>query len=255
MSSVGAAPRAAVPVSNARAEASRRNGAKSRGPKTSEGALGAKCPEARPAGAEVRRAAGRGCRRVRRARGGACARAGATGRLVKDPGRAHRARRMALDRAERLQVELFAERLLAVPDGGPGLALIRDGNGTRSFETLLRYRGAAQAEFMRSLRMLKALQAEQAGRPVRPAALGKARAPGALLRPAAIAPILAAAAIDRPASHHSSPIEPESCRNARKSAPPNDRASPSGSNPRPAPVRPLPTPVPGRPAVQRSAPR
>ena len=37
MSSAGAAPRAAVPVSNARAEASRRNGAKSRGPKTEEG--------------------------------------------------------------------------------------------------------------------------------------------------------------------------------------------------------------------------
>src|SRR5262245_62666747 len=37
MSPVGAAPRAAVPVSNARAEASRRNGAQSRGPKTPEG--------------------------------------------------------------------------------------------------------------------------------------------------------------------------------------------------------------------------
>jgi hypothetical protein len=37
MSSVGAAPRAAVPVSNARAEASRKNGAKSRGPRTFEG--------------------------------------------------------------------------------------------------------------------------------------------------------------------------------------------------------------------------
>ena len=36
MSSAGA-PRAAVPVSNARAEASRRNGAKSRGPKTRAG--------------------------------------------------------------------------------------------------------------------------------------------------------------------------------------------------------------------------
>ena len=44
----------------------------------------------------------------------------------------------------------------------PGLALIRDGNGTRSFETLMRYRGAAMAEFMRALRTLKALQAEQA---------------------------------------------------------------------------------------------
>jgi hypothetical protein len=37
MSRIGAAPRAAVPVSNARAEASRKNGAKSRGPKTPEG--------------------------------------------------------------------------------------------------------------------------------------------------------------------------------------------------------------------------
>ena len=46
--------------------------------------------------------------------------------------------------------------------GGLGLALIRDGNGARSFETLLRYRGAAMAEFWRALRTLKALQAEQA---------------------------------------------------------------------------------------------
>jgi hypothetical protein len=37
MSSAGAPPRAAVPVSNARAEASRKNGARSRGPKTPEG--------------------------------------------------------------------------------------------------------------------------------------------------------------------------------------------------------------------------
>jgi hypothetical protein len=37
MSSAGAAPRAAIPISNARAEASRKNGAKSRGPRTEEG--------------------------------------------------------------------------------------------------------------------------------------------------------------------------------------------------------------------------
>jgi hypothetical protein len=42
---------------------------------------------------------------------------------------------------------------------GPGL-LCRDGNGARSFETLLRYRGAAMAEFWCALRTLKALQAE-----------------------------------------------------------------------------------------------
>jgi hypothetical protein len=64
-----------------------------------------------------------------------------------------------LARADRLEAELFEERRSA--DGGLGLALIRDGNGPRSFETLLRYRGAAMAEFWRALRTLKALQAEQ----------------------------------------------------------------------------------------------
>ena len=43
-----------------------------------------------------------------------------------------------------------------------GLALMRDANGTRSVETLLRYRGAAMAELARALKLLKALQAEQA---------------------------------------------------------------------------------------------
>ena len=32
-----------------------------------------------------------------------------------------------------------------------GLALIRDGNATRSFDTLMRYRSAAMAEFWRAL--------------------------------------------------------------------------------------------------------
>ena len=63
-------------------------------------------------------------------------------------------------------------------DGGVGIALIgaglgdgprtirpavpSDGNGTRTFETLMRYRGAAIAEFLRALKALKALQAEPA---------------------------------------------------------------------------------------------
>jgi hypothetical protein len=81
-----------------------------------------------------------------------------------------------LARADRIEAELFAEHRW---DGGDlGLALIRDGNGTRSFETLLRYRGAAMAEFLRALRTLKALQAGQtaateaavAAPPSRPAA-------------------------------------------------------------------------------------
>ena len=47
-------------------------------------------------------------------------------------------------------------------DANAGLALIRDGNATRTFDTLMRYRGAAMAEFWRALKTLKALQAEQA---------------------------------------------------------------------------------------------
>jgi hypothetical protein len=66
-----------------------------------------------------------------------------------------------LARADRIEADLFKERSWG-PDATLGIALIRDGNGTRSLETLLRYRGAAMAEFSRALRTLKALQAEQA---------------------------------------------------------------------------------------------
>jgi hypothetical protein len=66
-----------------------------------------------------------------------------------------------LERADRIEADLFAERSYGA-DANPGLAMIRDGNGTRSFETLLRYRGAAMAEFWRALKTLKAVQAEQA---------------------------------------------------------------------------------------------
>src|SRR5262245_38427208 len=166
MSRVGAAPRAAVPVSNARAEASRQNGARSRGPRTPEGKARAAqnalkhgmraekhlvLPDEDAAEFEVLEAA-----------------------LVEELAplgtlQTVLARRVAvaawrLARADRIEIELFEERRSA--DGGLGLALIRDGNGTRSFETLLRYRGAAMAEFWRALKTLKALQAEQAVTPL-----------------------------------------------------------------------------------------
>ena len=81
-----------------------------------------------------------------------------------------------LTRADRIEAELFEERRGA--DGGLGLAADpRTATVPRSFETLLRYRGAAMAEFWRALRTLKALQAEQAleadaapaAHPIRPA--------------------------------------------------------------------------------------
>jgi hypothetical protein len=176
MSSVGAAQSAAVPVSNAcaplrtdlggrsesQARASRRNGAKSRGPKTSEGKTRAS-----------RNALKHGLRAGKHvllpdedsdefealelALFEELAPEGALQGLL--AGRIARAA-WRLARAERIEVEMFAER--HYPGAGPGLAIIRDGNSTRSFETLLRYRGAALAEFTRCLRTLQGLQAKPA---------------------------------------------------------------------------------------------
>jgi hypothetical protein len=160
MSSAGAAPRAAVPVSSARAEASRKNGAKSRGPRSEEG-------KARSAQNALKHGM-RAQKYVVLPEEDHAEFADLEAALVAELApvgalQAVLARRIAvaawrLARADRIEVELFEERHIA--GGGPGLALIRDGNGTRSFETLLRYRGAAMAEFWRALRTLKALQAE-----------------------------------------------------------------------------------------------
>ena len=102
-----------------------------------------------------------------------------------------------LARADRIEAELFEERQVA--HGGLGLALIRDGNGARSFETLLRYRGAAMAEFWRALRTLKALQAEQAAMELQEAVPAPVRPQPP--RPAARAQM----------AHRAEPNEPERC--------------------------------------------
>jgi hypothetical protein len=162
MSRMGAASCAAVSVSNARAEAARRNGAKSRGPKTAEG-------KARSAQNALRHGLRAEKYLVLPEEDGAefadleaalieeLAPVGALQTVL--AGRvAVAAWRLA--RADRIEAELFEER--RGPTAGLGLALIRDSNGARSFETLLRYRGAALAEFWRVLKTLKALQAEQA---------------------------------------------------------------------------------------------
>jgi hypothetical protein len=185
MSSIGAARGAAVPVSNARAEASRKNGAKSRGPKTLEG----KTRSSQNALKHGMRAE----KYVVLREEDADEFAGLEAALVEElaPVGALQivlARRIAvaawrLARADRLETELFAERGYGAV--GPAVALIRDGNGTRSFETLLRYRGAAMAEFWRALRTLKALQAEAGASPEQPAGTAlvlEARRSGAITR-------------------------------------------------------------------------
>jgi hypothetical protein len=68
-----------------------------------------------------------------------------------------------LMRADRMEAEVFVRRRLG--DGGLGLALIRDGNGTRSIETLMRYRAAAETQLQRALATLQALQAKAAAEP------------------------------------------------------------------------------------------
>jgi hypothetical protein len=242
MSSVGAAPCAAVSVSSARAEASRRNGARSRGPRTAAG-------KARSA----RNALKHGLRAERyvvlldedwdefaaleAALEDELAPAGALQSIL-----ARRIARAAwrLMRADRLEVELFEER--GYGERGVGLALIRDGNGTRSFETLLRYRGAAQAELWRALRTLKALQAEQAAAP--PA---RAATPAAVLMLQPQAARAGAATRRKPtrgpgeAARRDDPIEPEA------------GGTPARSGPVPSPE--LPGPARARPSEPEPAPR
>ncbi len=81
--------------------------------------------------------------------------------------------------------------------GDLGLALIRDGNGARAFDTLLRYRGTALAELWRALRLLKALQAEPApALPAPDAAPEQPIEPEARENPGETAPVSAVAEVD-----------------------------------------------------------
>jgi hypothetical protein len=69
--------------------------------------------------------------------------------------RAHRS-----DRIEAALLTSYLERIPGKPD--LGMALIRDASGPRAIDTLLRYRGSAHAELFRALGALKVLQAEAA---------------------------------------------------------------------------------------------
>jgi hypothetical protein len=246
MSSRGVAPRAAVPVSSARAEASRKNGAKSRGPKTLEG----KARSARNALKHGLRAQKYVVLPDEDAAEFAALEAALVEELAPEGALqnilAERIARAAwrLERAERLEVELFEERRYL--DGGPGLALIRDGNSTRSFDTLLRYRGAALAEFMRSLRMLKALQGEAAARP---SARAGTKAP---LRLAAVRPTVAPPSVPA-AAREKKPIEPERRRHPAETTRSGRRATPSAPRAsvlEPASGSPMRLPAPGGGALR-----
>ncbi len=161
-----------------------------------------------------------------------------------------------LARADRMEVELFEERRWE--DAGVGMALIRDGNGTRSFETLLRYRSAAMAEFWRALKTLKALQAEQAAdtgptlaHPIPQGRRGHLPRPNEPERPAApdldylpgAPPEFAARP---PLAQRPQPNEPETSRAQHAAAPA------SGTSPKPYRTRPNPVKATRLPAYRKA---
>jgi hypothetical protein len=202
-------------LSSARAEASRRNGARSKGPKTPEG----KARSSQNALKHGLRAQkhillpGESAAEYQRLEAALLEELAPEGALQAVLARRVVAAAWRLERVEQIEVQLFAWNQL---DGGGrnlGLALIRDCNNARAFDTLLRYRGGTLAEFWRALRTLKALQAEAA------APQAEVRAPE-----------------PRHLPDHPVPIEPESRKNPCHS----DRAgNPAERNtgPSPDPVR------------------
>jgi hypothetical protein len=160
MSSAGVAPCAAVSLSPTRAEASRRNGAKSKGPRTAEG----KARSAQNALKHGLRAQkhvvlpGESATEFAALEAALIEELAPEGALQSVLAQRVVAAVWRLERAERIEAGLFEHYLRG--ERNFGLALIRDGNGARAFDTLLRYRGGTLAELWRALRTLKALQAE-----------------------------------------------------------------------------------------------
>ena len=156
-------------LTNPRAEASRRNGARSRGPVTVEGrersarnALkhGLRASKVQVLGSEQQE------------KFLALAAALREELAPEGPLQEHLAGQIALAiwrarRSERIETELFnyyLEKDRRGDESPPdfGLLVIRDRNGARALDTLLRYRCSAQTELFRALAALKALQAEAA---------------------------------------------------------------------------------------------
>jgi hypothetical protein len=211
-----------ISLAPARAAASRRNGAKSRGPRSAEGKARTSqnalkhglCAQKHLVADEDAHAFAA----LEATLLDELAPEGVLQRLL--AGRVVRAA-WRLERAERIETELLAYR-----KGGEdslALALIRDGNGTRSIDTLMRYRGSAQAEFYRALRTLKELQAEAASatQPDEPETRGNAGESKPRRPEQGVGPLAPAVA----------PSEPRNRRRARRNEP-ESRAD-AGPPPRP----------------------
>jgi hypothetical protein len=220
-------------LSPTRAEASRRNGAKSKGPKTAEGkARSARnalkhglCAQKFLVGDEDPREFAA----LEAALIGELAPEGAlqgllAGRIVRAAWR--------LARADQIEGELFAHQMEGpFGDGDLGLALIRDGNGARAFDTLLRYRASARAEFSRTLSTLKALQAETRAQEAAAAPLPNQPEPRSIPGNSRAAPMPApgSATAAKGAPAVTAAPEPEPLRPANGPLHPNRRANPKAA--------------------------
>jgi hypothetical protein len=154
-------------LSPARAAASRRNGAKSSGPKSPEGKVRSS-QNALKHGLRAQKhmlLAGESAAEYQRLEAALMEELAPEGALQAVLARRVVAAAWRLERAETIEVQLFAWNQLDGAGRNLGLALIRDCNNARAVDTLLRYRGGTLAEFWRALKTLKALQAEQAARP------------------------------------------------------------------------------------------
>ena len=158
----------AVPHPSARALASRRNGAKSRGPKTAAG-LARSSRNALKHGLRARRQlllADEDAAEFRAFQAAAQAELAPSGALQTELAARIVTTAWRARRADRLEAALLGRFLDddALHDrerqAALGLELIRDGNGPRALETLVRYRGSVLAELFRALAALKALRAD-----------------------------------------------------------------------------------------------
>ena len=247
MSSVGAAPRAAVAVSNARAEASRENGAKSRGPRTPEG----KARSARNALKHGLRAekflvlADEDAVAFEALQAALLAELAPEGAVQTVLAERVVSAAWRLRRADEIEAGVFREQRYS--DGGLGLAVIRDGNGARAFPTLPRYRGAALAEFLRCLRILQALQAEARTIEAPAGPRRHARAEPTLLTPPARIAARPAPAGPEP---RQKPNEPNGLASPRESVP-EPGVTPFSASVRARPSEPEPVPTSSLARLQR----
>jgi hypothetical protein len=141
-----------------------------------------------------------------------------------------------LARADRLEAEVITFRMSV--DGNPALAVIRDGNGARALPTLLRYRGGAHAEFLRTLRTLQAIQADARAE----SRNGAAPSPAPLRRRARPRPkdfVPARSMGPKPAAApHPAPARRHPAAPAPAATPEEHRANPPARLPAAQPVRP-----------------